>query len=120
MRVAVVDDDDTARMLISDFLKDRGHDVVAVPDPRKLESVESYEAIIMDVMIGHDRYAGIDYVLEQYTNGRIRDEERVVFISNFGRDSAEIRSRLQKVGTYIWLDKPIDLPELDRILSEAN
>jgi DNA-binding response OmpR family regulator len=116
MRIAVVDDDYTARTLLSEFLEDEGYDVVAIRDPNMLESIENCAAIIMDVMIGHDRYAGIDYVLEQRDSERISDEVQVVFISNFGRDSTEIRNRLQRVGDYAWLDKPIDLPELGDIL----
>lgn len=120
MRIAVVDDDYTARTLISEFLEDEGHNVVAVDDPKGLEGVESYGAIIMDVMIGSDRHAGIDYILEQLADGKIGSHTLVVFISNFGRDTADTRRRLQQVGNYRWLDKPIELTELDQIIRKTT
>jgi DNA-binding response OmpR family regulator len=116
MMIAVVDDDYTARTLIAEFLEDEGHDVNSVPDPKGLKGVENYEAVIMDVMIGAERHGGIDYILEQRDNGKISDEVQVIFISNFGRHHPDTVNRLQKVGKYIWLDKPIDLPELGDIL----
>lgn len=113
MRIAVVDDDFTARTLISDFLKDEGHEVTVVDSPNKLSDIQEYDAIVMDVMIGSERYAGIDYILRQKET--IGPSTQVIFISNFGRGTA-IMSRLKDVDAYRWLDKPIDLPELAEII----
>ena len=78
--------------------------------------IEQYQAIVMDVMIGSDRYKGINYVLERQSEGTIAPHTLVVFISNFGR-GPEITSKLGQVSAnHRWLDKPIDLPELDRII----
>jgi CheY-like chemotaxis protein len=116
MKVAIVDDDYTARTLISEYLEDEGHDVTAVDDPTKLADVEQYQAIVMDVMIGSDRYKGINYILERQSEGTIGPHTLVVFISNFGH-GPEIRSKLAQVRVHHrWLDKPIDLPELDRFI----
>ena len=113
MRVAVVDDDYAARTLISEFLEDEGHVVTVIDHPHKLDDLQQYDAIVMDVMIGSDRYAGIDYILRQ--KDAIGSHTRVVFISNFGQGTA-IMSRLKNVEDYRWLDKPIDLPELAEII----
>jgi CheY-like chemotaxis protein len=117
MRVAVVDDDYAARTLISEFLEDDGHVVDPFDHPHKLGDLQHYDAIVMDVMIGSERYAGLDYILDQKRQNRIGAATKVIFISNFGQ-SPEILRRLTQVRDCRWLDKPIDLPELAGIIHE--
>jgi DNA-binding response OmpR family regulator len=116
MKIAVVDDDYTTRTLISEFLEDVGYVTKVEKSPAQLQSIEGYDAVVMDVRIGNDRYAGIDYVLEQRRTGKLGLGTPVIFISNFGRGTAEIEGRLQKVGSYEWLNKPIEFTELDQTL----
>jgi DNA-binding response OmpR family regulator len=117
-KVAVVDDDYTTRTLISDFLTDRGFLVAAGAKPEEIDGqVEQCQAFIMDVMIGNNRYAGIDYIIEQRQRARIAPGTPVIFISNFGNDREEIQSRLLQAGKHDWLDKPIQFARLRHLLS---
>lgn len=118
MRIGIVDDDYTTRKLISDFLEDKGFETVLAARPEKLLDVENCDVIVMDVRIGtepSDRYAGIDYILEQRRSRNIHPDTLVIFISNFGKDRA--KNLLQQVGDHQWLDKPIDFVELEQTIT---
>ena len=120
-KIAVVDDDYTARVLITEFLEDEGYEVISVENPKNIgHHIEDCSVIIMDVRIEFDRYAGLDYILEQQKNQKIDPSTRIIFISNFGYDTQEMRTRLQEVGKYTWLDKPLEMTELRRILKSRE
>ncbi len=112
MRIAVVDDDYTALTIISDYLKDEGYDVVKAFDPDELRDVESFDVIIMDVMIVHDRTKGIRYIRDLAKNKVITRDKLVIFITNFGREHEEIPSLLEEIEQYInfeFYDKGFDI-----------
>jgi DNA-binding response OmpR family regulator len=108
MRLAVVDDDYTAQQLISDYLEDQGYSVARFSDPEQLRQTASeYKTIIMDVMFAKDRTKGITSIKTWATEGVIRPDTLVVFVSNFGREK-EINDLLAKLENSIpfkWLDK---------------
>ena len=116
MKIAVVDDDYTARTLISEFLEDEGHSGVSAAHPDKLQNIPSFGAIVMYVFIGTERHGGIEYILRKREEKEISSDNLVIFVSNFGRDSLEIVRLLDQVGDFEWLDKPIEMLELDRII----
>ncbi|MEW5870368.1 MAG: response regulator [Chloroflexota bacterium] len=119
-KIAVVDDDFTTRTLIVDFLEDRDFSVVHASDPNDIsDQAKECQAFIMDVMIGKNRYAGINYIIEQRRNNVISPDALVIFISNFGRENEEITSLLRQVGKYEWLDKPIQFAKLGRLVAEV-
>lgn len=120
IKVAVVDDDYTTRTLVVDFLTDRQCDVIWSEDPGQLPELGNYQALIMDVMIEKNRYAGIDYILELQQKGKLNPDTLVVFISNFGRESEEIKTRLAQIEKFIWLDKPINWARFARILRQVT
>ena len=120
MKVVLVEDDYTYRTMISEFLEDLGYVVVEASHPDKLQSVEGCQAFIMDVMIFSNRTAGIDYIIDLQTQQRIQDDTLVIFISNFGRESQAVQDRLDQVRQYEWLDKPVDLPTLRRLLRQTE
>lgn len=112
MRIAVVDDDYTALTIISDYLKDEGYDVVNAFDPDELQDVESFDVIIMDVMISPDRTKGIRYIRDLAMKKVITRDKLVIFITNFGREREEITNLLEEVGKYIdfeFFDKGFDI-----------
>jgi DNA-binding response OmpR family regulator len=112
MRIAVVDDDYTALTIISDYLKDEGYDVVKAFDPDELQDVESFDVIIMDVMIAPDRTKGIRYIRDLAKKKVITRDKLVIFITNFGREYEEIPNLLEEVGKYIdfeFYDKGFDI-----------
>ena len=120
-KIVVVDDDYTARTIIADFLEDEGYDVISVENPENIGvHIADCSVIIMDVMIESDRFAGLDYILEQQKNQKIGLSTSIIFISNFGYDRPEMQSRLQKVGKYTQLDKPVEMTELRQILKSME
>jgi DNA-binding response OmpR family regulator len=117
MRIAVFDDDEDMRTMIGDFLQDEGYEVICMAkDPRELERIEECNVLILDVRTRTDRYAGINYVIQQRALKKIPQEATAVFISNFGRGNKQIGLLLAKAGQHIWLDKPIELAELKEAL----
>jgi CheY-like chemotaxis protein len=120
MKVALVEDDFSYRKMMSDFLEDLGYLVVQADQPEKLEGIERCDAFIMDVMIPPNRTGGIDYIIDLQTRERINDDTLVIFISNFGRESKEIQDRLAQIKNYEWLDKPVDLVTLERLLRQKK
>ncbi len=112
MKIAVVDDDYTALTIISDYLEDEGYEVVKAFDPDELRDVESFDVIIMDVMIAPDRTKGIRYIRNLAKKKVITRDKLVIFITNFGREREEIQSLLEEVGKYIdfeFYDKGFDI-----------
>ncbi|HSL42268.1 MAG TPA: response regulator [Anaerolineales bacterium] len=111
MKISVVDDDFTALTLISDYLEDEGYEVVKASNPDELENIETFNAVIMDVMIGSDRTKGIRYILELAKKKSITPDKLVIFITNFGREKEEIKNLLDEVGEHIkfeFFDKSFD------------
>lgn len=116
MKIGIFDDTKDMRILIRDFLEDEGHQVISsVGRPHQLVKIDEYEVLIMDVKTPDDRYAGINFVEEERSKGNLHSTE-VIFISNFGRDSPEIKGLLSNVGSFKWLDKPLEFAELKKIL----
>lgn len=119
IKVAVVDDDYTTRTLVVDFLEDRQCDVIWSEDPDKLPEIGNCQVLIMDVMIKKNRYAGIDYIIELKQKGKLNPDTLVVFISNFGRESDEIKTRLAQIEKFVWLDKPINWARFAKIIRQV-
>lgn len=118
MKIGIFDDTKDMRMLIEDFLKDEGHDIICSSGKlQELTNLEECEVLIVDVRSNEDRYAGINFIETKRSEGSIQST-KVIFISNFGRDNPEIKRLLEKVGQYEWLDKPIEFAELKKILNK--
>ena len=116
MKVGIFDDTKDIRVLIEDFLKDEGHEIISsVGRPQDLMNLEECEVLIMDVRSNEDRYAGINFIVSKHSEGQIQSA-KVIFISQFGRGNPEIKRLLERVGFYEWLDKPIEFAELLKIL----
>lgn len=118
MKVAVVEDDYAYRTMLSEFLEDQGYEVIKADAPEKLKGFDDCDAFIMDVSIPPDRMAGINFICKIQIEAKIRSDAMVVFISNFGRDSQEIEDRLARVTRYEWLDKPVNLVTLAKLLKQ--
>ncbi len=109
MKIAVVDDEESTQEIIADYLNDHGHTANGFHDPEELQqTARDYEAIIMDVMIGKVRTKGITSIRDWVGANMIKPGTRVIFISNFGRESKEIKELLVQLGSVMefrWLDK---------------
>lgn len=120
MRIALFDDDPDTRQLIEDFLNDNNHKIISIAkdNPQELQYESGCDALIIDVRTRTDRYAGVNYILAQRASNKIKNETKVIFISNFGRDNIELLNLLLTCGDYVWLDVPIEFASLKRILFE--
>ena len=124
MKIAIFDDDHDYRMMLTEFIEDNGFGVETVDRPDKLTKPDQFDVFIIDVAASNapkDRTAGIDYIHALETEGKIKPEALVIFISNFGRDYARVQDALDQIrNKYIWLDKPINYATLSRLIFEQN
>lgn len=121
MKVALLEDDYAYRQILTEFLDDQGYEYTPADHPGRLEDeeIESFEALIVDVMIGNDRAAGIDFILR--IQERLRKDALLVFITNFGRESQLVEERLARVRhPFKWLEKPVNTVTLGEMLQEKE
>lgn len=127
LKVYVVDDDYTARTLISRYLEDHFCNIEYFKDPNEIPVADDTklccDVLVMDVRFGYDRTRGIDWVLEKLKYNQIDKSMLIIFISNFGNTLPEIREKLTKVeqiSKYKWFDKPIDLPSMWGLIKDTK
>jgi DNA-binding response OmpR family regulator len=112
-RAVIIEDDDTARDIISDFLEDEGYKVLSFDSTKKAEEVvQPTDILIVDVRIGKEPSAGVDFVISLRENNPQFKATKTIFISNFGRFK-QIEEKLQQLeGKFIWIDKPLEMFQL--------
>jgi DNA-binding response OmpR family regulator len=121
MKVAFVEDDPSYRQILTEFLDDQDYQVDSAEHPSKLyiERIEDYDAFIMDVQMGNDRTAGIDFIYKIHQENHLNPKALVIFISNFGTEDEDIQKRLEQIRNFLeyrWLDKPVNLVLLEQML----
>jgi DNA-binding NtrC family response regulator len=122
-RVLLAEDDDDLRWVLSNLLKTDGYDVVAVPDGRAL--LEHLGAAILlehrdappDVIVTDIRMPGLTgmQILESVRSRGWNTP--VVLISAFADDAT--RRKADALGATAFLGKPIDMGELQSVISRA-
>lgn len=122
-RVLLAEDDDDVRFALSDLLQARGYEVIAVPDGRAvLEHIgaaillerrdEPPDCIISDVRM--PGVTGLTLLESMRSRGWTIP---IVLMSAFGDDA--LRAKAAALGATAFLDKPIDLERLSRVVEEA-
>jgi two-component system, sensor histidine kinase and response regulator len=109
-RVLVVDDDETSRTLISDWLSAYGHKITAVAngfDALAAVDIEKPDVILLDVMMpGMDGFA----VCERLRANPATAAVPVLFLTAL--DERQDRLRGIRAGANDFLTKPLDLPDV--------
>ena len=115
-RIAVIEDDTTVRDLIEDFIQDEGYeyDAFASPEEFKNSDINSFDIIITDIMLQDKRSAGVDMLVEFIDNCMDPQKTKIIFISNFGRESIQTQlGKLERYGCkFEWLAKPFSMLDL--------
>jgi DNA-binding NtrC family response regulator len=120
VRILLAEDDDEVRWALAEFLRTEGYEVVAVPDGKALlEHLGSAMLLEQrdappDIIITDVRMPGLTgmQLLESVRNRGWTTP--VVLISAFGDD--ETRRKADGLGATAFLDKPIDVGRLHRII----
>jgi len=109
-RILVVEDDETSRTLVADWLSAYGHIVTAVADGAEALAaveLEKPDVILLDVMMpGMDGFA----VCEQLKTNPATAAIPVLFLTAL--DEREDRLRGIRAGANDFLTKPLDLPDV--------
>lgn len=122
MKIAVVDDDFTARTLIAEYIEDEGYEVIKGETPEELTPrISEVSVIVMDVMIGQDRTKGLQYVRDNAV--KITKDKLVIFVSNFGQKHEGIQGLLNEIidkVNYKWFDKTFDTAFFSALLESIQ
>jgi CheY-like chemotaxis protein len=116
MNILLVEDSDEVSCITVEYLRELGHEVVAVTEAEKaiaqLQNT-SFDAVMTDI-----RLPGMSGI--ELARALVKDYPKlpVVIASGYGGLDVELLMG-EKSPTVLMLPKPFDLPELERTLSEA-
>ena len=116
VRILVVDDEPSRRLTLEDILTDEGYDVSTAADGQiavDMCTEQEYDVVIMDVRM--PRLDGIDAFRQVR---RHREGVRIIMMSAYGTD--ELKQMALEEGAIAFLDKPLNLGKVIRLISEAT
>ncbi|NLZ26321.1 MAG: sigma-54-dependent Fis family transcriptional regulator, partial [Chloroflexi bacterium] len=114
--ILVVDDEETARMVISNYLRTKGYEVIeagTLADARKVIAEGKADVIILDVQLP-DGYG--PHLLEDVATLPMRPQ--VIIITAHGEVSMAVDA--MKAGAQDFIEKPLDLIKLEAAVKRAN
>ncbi len=114
--ILVVDDEETARMVISNYLRTKGYEVIeagALADARKVIADGKADVIILDVQLP-DGYG--PHLLEDVATLPMRPQ--VIIITAHGEVGMAVDA--MKAGAQDFIEKPLDLIKLEAAVKRAN
>lgn len=114
--VLVVDDEETARMVVSEFLRSKGYEVLeagTLSDARKIINQDSSDIIILDVRLP-DGYG--PHLLTE--TSRMPRRPQVIIVTAHGEVSMAVEA--MKNGAQDFMEKPLDLLELEKSVKRAS
>lgn len=115
-RLLVVDDDVDTCANLSDILSDIGYDVQTAPDATS--ALRSMDQRAFDVVLLDLKMPGMDG-LQLYRELKRRSSSTVAILITGFADS-ETRQRAEQLGVWRILPKPVDVPALLPLISEAS
>ena len=113
--VLVVDDEETARMVVSEFLRSKGYEVLeagTLADARSVISKGVADIIILDVRLP-DGYG--PHLLTETSRLPLRPQ--VIIVTAHGEVSIAVEA--MKNGAQDFMEKPLDLLELEKSVNRA-
>ena len=114
--VLVVDDEETARMVVSEFLRSKGYEVLeagTLADARKIINQDSSDIIILDVRLP-DGYG--PHLLTE--TSRMPRRPQVIIVTAHGEVSMAVEA--MKNGAQDFMEKPLDLLEWKSPVKRAS
>jgi len=116
MNLLVIDDEKTQRDSLTGFLEHIGHNVISAESGQK--GLDMLEKSSIHVVISDFRMPGLDGLKVVKEVKKINPAILVILITAFG--DVELAVNVMKAGAYDFLTKPIDLDQLEVILSRAE
>lgn len=114
--ILVVDDEETARMVISEFLRSKGYEVLeagTLGEARNIVKDGNADLIILDVQLP-DGYG--PHLLDEV--GRLPMRPQVIIITAHGEVSMAVDA--MKAGAQDFIEKPLDLIKLEAAVKRAT
>jgi DNA-binding NtrC family response regulator len=114
--ILVVDDEETARMVISEFLRSKGYEVLeagTLGEARNIVKDGNADLIILDVQLP-DGYG--PHLLDEV--GRLPMRPQVIIITAHGEVSMAVDA--MKAGAQDFIEKPLDLIKLESAVKRAT
>ena len=114
--ILVVDDEETARMVISEFLRSKGYEVLeagTLGEARNIVKEGNADLIILDVQLP-DGYG--PHLLDEV--GRLPMRPQVIIITAHGEVSMAVDA--MKAGAQDFIEKPLDLIKLEAAVKRAT
>lgn len=119
-RVVIIDDDDTVRSVLSDYLEDEGYEVMPFESPDEAEPVlKPTDILIVDVRLQSEYSKGVDFIIHLRNKDNKYESTKTIFISNFGRERVSLNLQKLKFSSYEWLDKPFEMLELANAIQRS-
>lgn len=116
-RLLIVDDERTIRFALSRYLARRGYDVDTTgeeAEARRLMSLHSYDFALLDLRLGAS--GGLEgLALVRFLRERA-PQTKVALLTAYG--SPEVALEARRCGADLLIEKPVSLPEIDRIVRE--
>ena len=116
MNLLVIDDEKTQRDSLTGFLEHIGYNVISAETGQ--QGLELLEKSSIHVVISDFRMPGLDGLRVVEEVKKINPSILVILITAFG--DVDLAVNVMKAGAYDFLTKPIDLDEIEVILSRAE
>lgn len=114
-RILVADDEPNMRLTLAAILRAEGYDVDTAGNG--LQAVEQCRANRYDVILMDIRMPGLDGVAAFRALRVYQHNTRMIFMSAFGLD--DLKQMALEEGAIAFLDKPLDLDKVIRLIQEA-
>jgi CheY-like chemotaxis protein len=116
MNILLVEDSDEVSCITVEFLRELGHEVVAVTAAEK--AIAHLQNAAFDAVMTDIRLPGMSGI--ELARALLKDYPKmpVVIASGYGALNVEFLLR-EKLPTVLMLPKPYDLPDLERTLGEV-
>lgn len=114
-RILVIDDDNSYRAILKEFIEDRGHTVleaVSARDGMDIFLREKIDLVVSDFMMPEKN--GIELLQELKSI-----HPKVLFILVTGYPSLEMAKEAMKCGAYDMLQKPVEMDQLSAVMHRA-
>ena len=115
-KILVVDDEKNMRVTLAAILEDKGYSITTADTGEK--AVELCESERFDIVIMDVRMPGMDGVEAFRQIRRHKEGVKVILMSAYGVDN--LKQAALDEGAIAFLSKPLDLPRMFNLISEAH